>query len=155
MSARYNSKNELTVVWTGSTGTVTNAVYIRRFDSNMAAEGKEWKVNETPLTNPWCVGLSIGANDESIVSWDSGTNIYARLLDPGGSPVGHEFRINQFADGKHSMGWEACLHTTILENGNLVAAWGGLGASGSGVYLTVFTFITNNPNMTISDLNSR
>jgi len=143
VSARYNSKNELVVVWAGAAEASKHAVYIRRFDAGLAPEGGEWKVNETAPADEWDTSLSIGPNDEALVSWNSGTTIYARLLDRNGHPMGHEFRVNQYSVGKHTMGWEACPHTLQLSNGDLVAGWAGDGASGKGVYLTVFKLMTN------------
>jgi hypothetical protein len=144
VSARYNSSNKLVVVWRSSYGgSFSNAVCIRRFDSNLAIETGEWKANETTHANNWPTSLSIGANDEALITWDSSIskysrNIYARLLDRDGDPIGHEFRVNQFAKGSHTMGWEACPHTAVLGNGNLVVGWGGDGANGNGIYLTMF-----------------
>jgi hypothetical protein len=120
VSARYNSSNKLVVVWRSSYGgSFSNAVCIRRFDSNLAIETGEWKANETTHANNWPTSLSIGANDEALITWDSSIskysrNIYARLLDRDGDPIGHEFRVNQFAKGSHTMGWEACPQHTHM-----------------------------------------
>ncbi|MGD0613948.1 MAG: LamG-like jellyroll fold domain-containing protein [Verrucomicrobiota bacterium] len=142
VSARYNSKNELTVAWSGYSDSLTNAMFVRRFDSNMAAEASERQVNEQAPANRWNNSLSIGTNDEALVSWDSPPGrISGRLLDRNGDPIGHEFRINQYANGSRTLGWEACPHTAVLGNGNLVAGWAGDGASGNGIYLTFLKFI--------------
>ena len=142
VSARYNSRNELTVAWSGYSDSVTNAMFVRRYDSNMAAEASERQVNEQAPANRSNNSLSIGTNDEALVSWDSPPGrIFGRLLDRNGDPIGHEFRINQYTNGGRTLGWEACPHTAVLGNGNLVAGWAGDGASGNGIYLTFLKFI--------------
>jgi serine/threonine protein kinase len=144
VSARYGLNNELFVVWSGSTGSGSNAVYVRRFDANLVAQGAEWQVNEHTIPKEWVTSLSLGTNSEALVTWDaSDNNIYGRLLDQNGNSLGHEFRVNQHTDGSRTLGWEACLHTAVLDNGNLVAGWAGNGASGNGVYLTMLKLIAD------------
>jgi hypothetical protein len=96
------------------------------------------KVNENAPVYHWNASVSVGANNESLISWDSLIGIYARLLDPRGHPIDHEFRVNQFVNGHYKLGWEACSHTAILSNGNFVVGWVGNGAEGNGLYLTMF-----------------
>ena len=146
INARYNSNHELIVIWSGSAGAVSNELFVRRFDSNMVAEASEWQVNETAPANHWSVSLSIAANDESLIVWESSqSNLFARLLDRNGNAIGHEFRVNQFTKGPRLLGWEACLHTAILRNGNFVVGWAGNGANGNGIYLTLFKLLDDKP----------
>jgi serine/threonine protein kinase len=151
VSARYNSKNELIVVWrSGSKDSAPYSVFVRRFDSNMVAEASESKANEQAPGYSWASGISVGPNDELLVSWntlkgDKSKDIYARLFDRAGNPVGHEFRVNQFLEGDHDLGWEACQHTAILPNGNFVVGWVGDGARGNGLYLTLFKLLDDKP----------
>ena len=52
---------------------------------------------------------------------------------------GHDFSC--IVSVNRTLGWEACLHTAILGNGNLVVGWGGDGANGNGIYLTMFKLL--------------
>ena len=144
VNACYNSGNNLVVVWrSAGNGLFSNSVCVRRFDANLLPLAGEQKVNEAKPANDTDTSLSVGPNDEALISWGSYTgknskDIYARLLDQNGDVVGHEFRVNQFTKGNHILGWEDCLHTLILQNGNFVVGWMGEGANGSGLYLTMF-----------------
>jgi hypothetical protein len=146
VSARYNSSNDLFVVWSGFGPARSNAVYVRRFNANMVAQGAELQVNEIAKPIAWGSSLSIGTNNEALVTWNSkGNNIHGRLLRPDGVPLGHEFSVCQSTNGNRTLGWQACLHTAVLGNGNLVVGWVGNGASGKGVYLTLLKRLADPP----------
>jgi hypothetical protein len=134
--ARYNPANELWLVWLGLNSGRRQSVFLRRFDSNLTPLGPEVELGQAPLSNWEDADLSIGSNGEAIVSWYSGKDIFARLLDQTGKPIGREFRVNRASEGSHRLGWEACAHSAMLDDGSLVFTWAGMGSSGNGVYLT-------------------
>jgi hypothetical protein len=140
VSARYNSRNELFVVWAGaSPGKKQGGVFLRRFDANMIPVGEERRLNTASKPKGWSTCLSIGPNDDMLVTWDAADgNIDGVLLDPSGTVRGQEFRINAHTGGERTLGWEACQHTAVLANGSLVVGWAGQGATGNGIHLTVF-----------------
>jgi uncharacterized protein (TIGR03437 family) len=134
---RYNSRNELWVVWEGAGDSDPRGIYARRFDSNGVPYGPEWRINGTTSTEESIPNVSISNTDEVLIAWsgadESGFGVLARLYNSAGQPRTDEFRVNAYTPGSQWTGYrDGALHF----GGSAVFAWQGSGPQGAGVYLT-------------------
>ena len=114
-------------------------IFARRYTSDGSAAGDEFQVNQDEYFEqlyPFTTGLVDG---RFLVTWTSdqfGTmpifkDIFARLYEVDGTPVGDEFRINQYTDRD-----QAGSANAALADGGSVVTWDSSGQEGHspGVY---------------------
>ena len=101
------SNGEFVVVWEsdGPDGN-RSAVRGQRYDASGNAVGGEFQVNS--ITTSWQEDprVSIAPDGRFVVVWTYKPNsweIYGRLFDAGGSPIGADFLVNAYTPGPHRL----------------------------------------------------
>jgi hypothetical protein len=139
----YNSRNELVVVWHGKGDGDPDGIYARRFRPDNTPIGAEWQVNQTPTGSQYLANIAIGGNDEVVISWTSTnaneSDVFARLHGADLTPIGAEFRVNQFTSGSQRTPVFGGRRGNAIIGNQLVFTWTGSGQQGVGVYLTIFS----------------
>jgi uncharacterized protein (TIGR03437 family) len=142
-SLAYNSRNELVIVWYGKGDGDQEGIYARRFRSDNTPLGAEWQVNQTAAGSQYYANVAIGGNDEIVISWTSATanesDVFARLYGADLTPIGAEFRVNQFTSGGQRTPVFGGRRGNAIIGNQLVFTWTGSGQQGVGVYMTIFS----------------
>lgn len=140
----YNSRNELTVVWTGPAlvGSGTD-LFMRRYSSGGVPLGSETQINQMTTGDQSLPNLAIGDNDSMVVTWtgpDGGENgVSGRLFDRNGQPTSDDFRVNQTTAGNQYTPFFGGKRGTLLIGDRIVSAWVKSNGTAPGVYLTILT----------------
>ena len=114
---------------------------------NETLKGRRFQPNGTPIGSTFTVTDS-ATNDAFIASDDSGNfvvtwsrfvsgpefDVFARIYDSSGAPVGGEFPVNSYT----TLQQQARGVARKTSNGQFVITWVGFGASGPGVWARVF-----------------
>ena len=117
-------------------------VYAQRYDPTGAAQGSEFRVNETFADNQRWASVAMDATGDFTVTWTSdnqdgtASSVYARQFDADGTPdVAGEFRVNTENSGAQS-------NSTIDmdASGDFIIVWQGNGPAGDadGIYFRRF-----------------
>jgi plastocyanin len=115
---------------------------------NQAVKGRRFQPDGTPIGSTFTVTDSAD-NDVFIASDDSGNfvvtwsrfvavgpefDVFARIYDSSGAPVGNEFPVNSYT----TLQQQARGVARKQANGQFVITWVGFGANGAGVYARTF-----------------
>ncbi|MGH9840644.1 MAG: hypothetical protein ACREEM_17845, partial [Blastocatellia bacterium] len=150
----YNSRNELVVAWHGKSDGDPDGIYARRFRPDNTPIGAEWQVNQTPAGSQYLANIAIGGNDEIVISWTSTnaneSDVFARLYGADLTPIGAEFRVNQFTSGGQRTPVFGGRRGNAIIGNQLVFTWTGSGQQGVGVYMTIFSVSDIAPVATVS-----
>lgn len=96
------------VVWQGSEYGLPADVYAQRVDAAGNLLGPAIVVNQFTDGEQFQPDVAMGTDGQAIVVWTSmgqdgsGAGVYARRIDPYGTPLGDEFQVNQYATGEQS-----------------------------------------------------
>jgi large repetitive protein len=90
-------KGDLLVTWESADG----GVFVRTVSATGNVTGHETRINDALGAHPVGAASSLGT---ALVAWEasdgSGVGIFARIVDPGGQPVGPAFRVNTVTNGR-------------------------------------------------------
>jgi len=120
-----------TVVWqsNGQDGD-GYGVYAQRFGADGAPDGGEFQINAYSVADQQIADVAIDEGGRGVVTWESygqdgdDLGIYARMLNPDGTPNGDEFRVNT-----HTPGEQTSPSVTIADSGRFAITWSGAGPS--------------------------
>jgi len=102
----------------------SNSIMVRLFEPDGTAVNEPLTVNDTPFSSVTRPAIAMDAAGFFIVTWDGDTSlagrdvIHARLYEPGGAPVGGQFRVNTATAGAQQYPAVA-----MNEAGEFVIAW--------------------------------
>lgn len=105
-SVAANADGQFAIVWTsdGQDGS-SGGVYLRRYDSDGTALAAPTRVNQTTSGDQAGASVSINADGDVLVAWQSfgqdlilvgDYGVYARRYDSSGAAVGGEFQVNTY-----------------------------------------------------------
>jgi hypothetical protein len=105
-SVAANADGQFATVWTsdGQDGS-SGGVYLRRYDSDGTALAAPTRVNQTTSGDQTGASVSINADGDVLVAWQSfgqdlilvgDYGVYARRYDSSGAAVGGEFQVNTY-----------------------------------------------------------
>jgi len=103
----------------------SNGIFARRFDSNCSPLGEEIQINITSGGNQKEPSVAMDTFGNFVVVWQGpGTieadkeDIFARLFDSNGRPLGSEFRVNTNTNDK-----QLCPKVALNNTGSFVIVW--------------------------------
>ena len=103
----------------------SNGVFGQRFDPNCNPLGEEIQINTTSSGNQKEPSVAMDMDGNFIVVWQGPglieqdkEDIFARLFDSNGQPLGNEFRVNTNTNDK-----QLCPRTTMSNDGGFVIVW--------------------------------
>ncbi|MHA1279568.1 MAG: hypothetical protein ACTSQ8_20390, partial [Candidatus Helarchaeota archaeon] len=113
------------ITWMGKSydDTLSNDIYLKRYDANGDSLGPAIKVNTQDTLEQGYPDIATDSNGNLIVVWegmesDSTYNIYAQLFDSLGNAIGGNFIVNTYQIGDQMQP-----SVDRDENGNFVVAW--------------------------------
>jgi hypothetical protein len=81
----------------------SNGIFGRQFNSDCTPADDEFQINTTTVGNQTEPAVAMNSSGFFIVAWQgpgvSAEDIFARRFDPGGQPLGGEFRVNTITAG--------------------------------------------------------
>ena len=119
------SDDSFVVVW----ASYGQGVRGQRFLSDGSAAGGELVVDPGGLS--YDVALARTPSDDFLVVWNELNDIFARLYDASGSPLGASLQVNTYTTGQQRFG-----RATSLSDGSFVVVWdsqGSVGTDGDGL----------------------
>lgn len=115
----------LVVVWESALGPAagdSTAVYGRLLNRRGQPAGAEFRIDAASSPEIWSLSLAANAAGDFLVAWEGGNvqtpDIYARLFDKDGAPLGAEFIANPGTSGRQRR--PAALAT---RDGDFLVAW--------------------------------
>ena len=117
------------IVWESPDG-ASNGIFAQRYDSAGAALGAQFRLNSLTPGNqliPTVQGLPGGGFVAAWVTVSSSNDVYARLFDAAGNPVGPDKAVNTY-----TVGFQQYPDIAVLEGGGFVIIWEGSGGDGGG-----------------------
>lgn len=103
----------------------SNGVFGQRFDPNCNPLGEEIQINTTSSGNQKEPSVAMDMDGNFIAVWQGPglieqdkEDIFARLFDSNGQPLGSEFRVNTNTNDK-----QLCPRTTMSNDGGFVIVW--------------------------------
>jgi Ca2+-binding RTX toxin-like protein len=108
-------------------------VYAQRYNAAGVAQGGEFQVNTTTLSNQVYSTVAIDTDGDFVITWssdgqdNSGYGVYARRYNPAGVAQGEEFKVNTYTTGTQQYSSVA-----MDASGDFVVAWSSYGQDGSG-----------------------
>lgn len=128
--ARAPSGN-FVIAWEDQRGS-SQDIYARRYDSSGAPLGSNFKVNDDAgLAGQIHPAVAMDNSGSFIIAWSDDRNqkdeIYAQRYDPLGTPLGHNFRVNDTTGG----GYKYYPAVAFGGCGNFVITWKDIYRSGS------------------------
>ena len=99
-------------------------IFGQSFTSAGARIGTEFKVSSS---NSQIISITSFGNDNYIVSWSDGSEIYCQILDSTGKKLGNQFIANTFTTS-----YQNSPSVSSLINTNFVVAWDSYSQDGSG-----------------------
>ncbi len=108
-------------------------VYAQRYNAAGVAQGGEFQVNTTTLSNQVYSTVAIDTDGDFVITWssdgqdNSGYGVYARRYNPAGVAQGEEFKVNTYTTGTQQYSSVA-----MDASGDFVVAWSSDGQDGSG-----------------------
>jgi hypothetical protein len=142
-SMAYTSQGVLVIAWEQAADNDRASIFARRFTRAGEPLGDAWQVNEDTGHGQSRANLAIGPNDEILVGWSgkdaSGWDVFGRLYDPTGIPIGPEFRVNRYTYGDQFTSHFCGQSSTAIHGSTLLFAWTGQGPQDNeGIFLTRF-----------------
>lgn len=134
-----DAHGDFVITWSsfGQDGS-NNGVYAQRYSAAGVAQGTEFRVNTTTLSDQGSPTVAMDAAGDFVVTWTSngqdgsGNGIYAQRYNAAGVAQGGEFRVNTITAGNQQ------LSTVAMDaTGDFVVTWYSFGqddASSWGVY---------------------
>ncbi|MDZ8259486.1 beta strand repeat-containing protein [Nostoc sp. ChiQUE01b] len=126
-------------------------IYARCYNSSGVAQGNEFKVNSTTISDQKNPTVAMDANGDFVISWTSlgqdGDNngIYARRYNSSGVAQGNEFKVNNTTTDNQNNPSVA-----IATDGNFVISWQSFEQDGSndGIYAQLYNNTGVRPTIT-------
>jgi hypothetical protein len=138
-----NRSGEFAIVWFGESESDDSYAIARLFDSRGQPLGTNNSFTLNQTHNAYDSVVGIADDGRSVYAWEDasvqkygfvgGTDIYVRLADSNGVPVGTESRVNTTSNCRHS-GAEIA----VAGNGSFVIVWRQSSSDADGVYLQRF-----------------
>jgi hypothetical protein len=106
-------------------------IYGQRFDAVGNPVGPEFDPHTQAQGDHLCGSVAVANDGSFVVTWESresnGTywDVFGRIFDPNGSPLGPEFRMNLYTNNNQIVG-----SADTVSNGNFVAVWQSLQQDG-------------------------
>ncbi len=124
------------VVWVDEESFV---IYGKIFSEDLSVLTGAFQISDSPLDfSTWAPAVSSGPKDEFVVVWEdtrSGSNVYGRRFDLGGSPLGSSFKVNDEEVGGLSLAPDVSIDTS----GSFVVIWEDFRDSDGDIYAQRFT----------------
>jgi hypothetical protein len=134
-SIAMNTAGDFKISWTRAFGDGSgDGVFARQFHANGSPDGGVFQVNVTSAGDQNDSTVAYDGTGNLIVTWTSagqdgsGTGVYGRRFDSGGSALGGEFQIHTTTAGNQS---EASVAADSA--GDFVVSWTSQGQDGSGL----------------------
>ncbi len=97
-------------------------IYAQRYDASGAAQGTEFRINETTTGKQWYPELAMDASGNFVAVWENNpsgnSEIYARRYDASGTPLAGEFQVNSYTTSHQKFATAA-----MDDAGNFVVVW--------------------------------
>ena len=111
----------------------SNEIIARRFDSaGQPLDADEFQVNTTCIGNQTEPAVATRPGGGFVVAWEGpgneGIDVYARLFDAHGVPVGDEVRVNTALTGQR-----AFPRAAVARDGSFIVVWEDSGADATGM----------------------
>ena len=112
------------VVWSSRFGTPgrSNDIFGRRFDPNCSPVGDEFQINTIISGNQKEPSVAMDTTGNFIVAWQGPgideEDIFIQQFDPNGQPIGDEFLVNTYTQGK-----QQCPKVAMSRDGAFAVVW--------------------------------
>ena len=122
------------VVWNDRSGHdgSGHGVFGQRFAADGVPVGGEFEVNTYTTGHQYGYGVAAAPDGGFVVTWYGrrllDKDVFARLYDSGGTPIGPEFVVNQYTTGEQ-------YHSSVAmdDDGNFVVAWSSISMGAQGI----------------------
>lgn len=117
------------------------SIYARRYHSNGSPLGNEFRVNTYTMGYQWRPSIAMSSNGSYLITWSSegqdsdGYGIYAQPFTSNGTPIGSEFRVNNY-----TLNDQSNPSVAMNSSGCYIISWQSYGQDGdrTGIYAQLF-----------------